>query len=101
VVFALIHLPNRLVSGFSGLALVLGLVYLRTGNLCAAVGLRALVDAPTLLFAGSGIPAMVTLAVIALALLIWPRLAAVRATTWAREASTNSATANRTPSPTR
>lgn len=84
--FALIHLPNRLVSGFSGWELVLGLlvpcllgvvfalVYLRTGNLFVAVGLHALVNAPTLLFAAGSVSAMVMLAVVALVLLIWPSL---------------------------
>lgn len=101
-----------MVSGLSGLDLALGLlapgllgvvfalVYLRTGNLFIAVGLHALVNAPTLLFAGSSIPAMVMLAMVALVLLIWPRLAAVKVTTWPKEVSADTASANRTPSPT-
>jgi membrane protease YdiL (CAAX protease family) len=112
LVFALIHLPSRMVSGLSGVDLALGLltpgllgvvfalVYLRTGNLFIAVGLHALVNAPTPLFAGSSIPAMVMLSVVALVLLIWPQLAAARATMWVREAKEDLASANQTPSPT-
>jgi membrane protease YdiL (CAAX protease family) len=85
--FALIHLPSRLVSGMTGLDLLFGLllpgmvgvvfalVYLRTGNLFLVVGLHALYNAPTLLFANSGAPSMVMLLVVTLALLVWPRLA--------------------------
>ncbi len=87
--FALIHLPSRLASGLSGADLlldlllpglygvVLALVYLRTGNLFVAIGLHALLNTPTVLFAGGDTPAMVMLAVAALALIVWPRLAAL------------------------
>lgn len=85
--FALIHLPSRLASGLTGgdllldlllpglYGVVLALVYLRTGNLFVAIGLHALLNAPTLLFAGGETPAMVMLAVVALVLIVWPRRA--------------------------
>jgi membrane protease YdiL (CAAX protease family) len=43
------------------------------GNLFVAVGLHALLNTPTLLFAGSDIPPMVMLLLVAVALLVWPQ----------------------------
>jgi CAAX protease family protein len=64
---------GQLLPGMVGV--VFALVYVRTGNLFIVVGLHALYDAPTLLFANSGRPSMVMLLVVALALLVWPRVA--------------------------
>ena len=53
-------------------------------DLWEVIGLHAHVNAPTLLFASSGIPPMVMLAVVTLALLVWPQLATVRAIRWVK-----------------
>lgn len=87
VVFALIHVPNRLVG--EGLALeqlgptllllfvwgtLLAVVYYRTGNLFVAIGVHAFMNTPTMLVGppDAGILTVIVLGVLIAAL--WPRL---------------------------
>lgn len=87
--FALSHLPNRLSGGVEGtilesgwladqgmlffMGLVLAAVYLRTGNLFIAVGLHALMNAPTLLVSvGQDVIAPMTVFVIMLFMILVP-----------------------------
>lgn len=82
VIFALMHIPNRIAmnESFGDLPLVLilgilfALYYLRTGNLWVAVGLHTLHNAPTMLLAPT-LGYEVPLVVLELALLfLWPPL---------------------------
>lgn len=80
--FALIHIPNRLWTGttlaelpvsllwVAGLGVIFAAIYLRTGNLFFTVGVHALSNAPTMLFAGDNGYTMMACAVIIAAL--WP-----------------------------
>ena len=80
--FALIHIPNRLWTGttlaelpvsllwVAGLGVIFAVIYLRTGNLFFTVGVHALSNAPTMLFAGDSGYTMMACAVIIAAL--WP-----------------------------
>lgn len=80
--FALIHIPNRLWTGttlaelpvsllwVAGLGVIFAAIYLRTGNLFFTVGVHALSNAPTMLFAGDSGYTMMACAVIIAAL--WP-----------------------------
>ncbi len=82
-VFALIHIPNRIYTGFPlaaypmdlvrllGLGALFAVIYLRTGNLLLAVGIHALLNRPTPLvsFASSSTVLLVLTAVL---LVVWP-----------------------------
>lgn len=68
IIFTLMHIPNRLMRGVSldemaldlliivGWSLMLSVIYLVTGNLLIAVGVHALIDAPTMVFASGLVP---------------------------------------------
>jgi membrane protease YdiL (CAAX protease family) len=85
--FALMHIPNRLLSNNMLISemlvslvfvFILGIffacIYLRTGNLFLAIGIHALFNTPTALFAPV-LPSQAILgALVILALVAWPRL---------------------------
>lgn len=84
VVFALIHIPNRIYIGLPlagytmelfrllGLGAIFAVIFLRTGNLFFAVGVHALLNQPASLFSypSSG---PLLLALTAIILTVWPR----------------------------
>jgi membrane protease YdiL (CAAX protease family) len=91
LVFALIHVPSRLLQGMAPasmgvslslvffLGLLFAVMYVRTGNLWICVGMHALVNAPTTLFAPQGV-GEVTEIVLAIALaIVGPRLTGLTA----------------------
>ncbi len=85
-IFALIHVPIRLLTGTPlprlALSLVMlvimgalfALIYHRTGNLFVAVGVHALFNAPTSLFLPPGVATGLVVGLTAVLLLAWPRL---------------------------
>ncbi len=87
LLFALVHIPNRLARGADAITLpmallvpfVLGLLfavlYLRTGNLWIAVGIHALLNAPTALFAAPIEAWLVIAGISTLLVAVWPRAA--------------------------
>ncbi len=85
--FALRHVPIRILQGFDpvdlaiSLAMVLAigviyaLLYLRTQNLFLVIGVHALYDAPTALFAPTLVgSSLLLLAATVVTLLVWPRV---------------------------
>lgn len=84
--FALRHIPVNVWNGVSAgelattiasifvLGVIFAALYLRTRNLFVVVGVHALWDAPTTLFASGFVPAHLVLVLIALILLLWPRV---------------------------
>jgi len=85
-VFALMHIPVRLLYGFTAaelpmillmpllLGLFFSLVYHRTGNLFIAVGVHTLNNIPLALFTSQNLATGVILVLSLLLLVIWPRL---------------------------
>ena len=86
LVFALIHIPGRILQGMGpasmGLSLslvfVLGLLfaimYVRTGNLYVCIGTHALINAPTSLFASQSIGVLTAITMAVIMILVGPRL---------------------------
>jgi hypothetical protein len=87
VVFALIHVPSRLVGqgltlGQLGPTLVLlfvwgtllAVVYYRTGNLFVAIGIHAFMNTPTMLVGPSDAGILTAIALGVLIAVLWPRL---------------------------
>ncbi|MDY6817235.1 MAG: CPBP family intramembrane glutamic endopeptidase [Halobacteriales archaeon] len=86
LVFALLHVPNRLYRGYSlpefgeslALLFLLGLmfaiVYHRTGNLLIAVGMHALINAPTMVIETAVSGQLLVIGLLTVLILVWPRL---------------------------
>jgi uncharacterized protein len=87
LVFAVTHIPARLHDGYEGVMLLgsvaapfaggvlFALTYLRTGNLFVAIGLHALVNAPTPLVEPAIPPGWPVLAAAILGVVLWPAAA--------------------------
>ena len=87
IFFALLHIPRLLAEGVTGYSLLMWMVlltiagiyfamlYLRTGNLFVAIGLHALGDAPTPLFASPVNHYFFLGSLMVLLLLFWPLVA--------------------------
>jgi hypothetical protein len=84
LIFALLHIPNRLARGADWnliplailppflIGIVLALVYYRTGNLLIAIGLHAFMNTPTLVVGPRGLGATYAVYLAVVVALGWP-----------------------------